>query len=288
MQYSYKDSLTGANLLLSVKENHFTHAYFSKELKPLLTMAWNRGPVQSIFVDGESFPFSENSFVALAANQTFSFEDPTQLIIWQFDKPFYCIEDNDHEVSCIGFLFWSHKEFFTIMTDENSIKDFDLIFRLFMIEFQMKDNVQNEMLRALLKRMILNLNNLAKKQELNSEFKDTDLDIIRQFNVLVEKNFRKLHQVQDYANLLNKSPKTLTNLFSIYNNKSPLEVIHERIMLEAKRLLIYTDSPVKEIAWQLGFEEVSNFSRMFKNTSGSSPVEFKVSPVKVKKGKIDN
>lgn len=71
--------------------------------------------------------------------------------------------------------------------------------------------------------------------------------------------------MQEYADLLNKSPKTLSNLFSIYNQKSPLQIIHERISLESKRLLVYTDKSTKEIAFELGFEEVAHFSRFFKN-----------------------
>jgi AraC-like DNA-binding protein len=50
------------------------------------------------------------------------------------------------------------------------------------------------------------------------------LDIVREYN-LVESNFKTKHQVADYAEMLNKSPKTLSNLFKKYNEKSPLQVI---------------------------------------------------------------
>ena len=288
MKYAYHDTLTDAHLVLHIQEKTFEQASFSKGLRPFLTLAWNTGSQQAIYLDGDTFDFPANSFLPLVANQTFSFQNPEQLIVWQFDKPFYCIQDFDHEVSCMGYLFWSNKDFFTIRLDDTTTADFELIFRLFVSEFKMKDNVQNEVQRALLKRLIIRLNHLAKKQELNPEFRDIDLDLVRQYNVLVEKNFRALHQVQDYASLLNKSPKTLTNLFLIYNDKSPLEVIHDRIVLEAKRLLLYTPHAVKEIAFQLGFEEVSHFSRLFKNRVGVSPAEFKPSLSRTKQGEIGN
>lgn len=95
----------------------------------------------------------------------------------------------------------------------------------------------------------------------------------------MEIHYRKEHQVQFYAGLLNKSPKTISNIFSIYNKKTPTQVIQERIIAEAKRLFYYTDKSVKEIANILGFEEVAHFSKFFKNCTSQNPSELK----KVKK-----
>lgn len=278
MHYSYKDVMTTTNLRLAVGESTFNQAYFGPSFKPMLTIAWNRGAGQTIHLDGAAYPMPANTVVALTMHQTFLFTNPSSLVIWQFDKPFFCVETNDRDVSCIGFLFWGHRSFFTIRIGEPETTQLDLLLTFFINEFQTADNVKPEMLRALLKRLLVTVTQLARRQQLRPDFKNTDLDIVRQFNVLVEKNFRQLHQVQDYADLLNKSPKTLTNLFAIYNNESPLEVIHGRIMLEAKRLLIYTDQPVKEVAYHLGFTDVSHFSRLFKRTYGVSPGEYKLAP----------
>jgi AraC family transcriptional activator of pobA len=81
--------------------------------------------------------------------------------------------------------------------------------------------------------------------------------------------------VSDYANLLNKSPKTLSNLFAKYNNKSPLQLINNRITLEAKKLLLLSEKSSKEIAYSLGFNDASHFSKFFKNQTGASPIHFK-------------
>lgn len=101
------------------------------------------------------------------------------------------------------------------------------------------------------------------------------MGLIRRFNWLVEQHFREKHSVVHHADLLNKSAKTLSNLFSEQGQKSPLQIIHERIATEAKRLLIYTDKPVKEIAFHLGFTDVSAFHRFFKKQAGLSPSAFK-------------
>jgi AraC-like DNA-binding protein len=81
--------------------------------------------------------------------------------------------------------------------------------------------------------------------------------------------------VADYAEMLNKSPKTLSNLFKKYNEKSPLQIIQNRIILEARRLLRYSDKSIKEIAYVIGYEDIQSFSRFFKKMEGVSPSEFK-------------
>jgi AraC-like DNA-binding protein len=52
-------------------------------------------------------------------------------------------------------------------------------------------------------------------------------------------------------------------------------VIHDRIHIEAKRQLLFTQKIVKEIAFELGFEDITSFSRFFKNKEGQSPKEFR-------------
>ena len=92
---------------------------------------------------------------------------------------------------------------------------------------------------------------------------------------MVEKYFREKHQVKDYADLLFRSPKTLSNLFHKYGKKTPLSIIHERIILEAKRLLLYSDKATEEIAFDLGYKDSGHFSKFFKKQEGVSPSLFK-------------
>lgn len=92
----------------------------------------------------------------------------------------------------------------------------------------------------------------------------------------MEQNFREQHSVSYYAGLLHKSPKTITNTFKKINEKSPLQIIHDRILLEAKNLLQYTKLDISEIAYDLGFENVQVFSRFFKRLAGIPPTEFRL------------
>ena len=137
------------------------------------------------------------------------------------------------------------------------------------------DNLQEEMLRILLKRFIIQSTRIARQRLNITQEKEYSFEIIRQYYNLVDEHFRTKKQVQDYADLLHKSPKTLSNIFSSCKLPSPLRVIHERVEAEAKRLLLYSNKSSKEIADILGFEDQSSFSRFFKNMTGESPVQYR-------------
>ncbi|HLP93044.1 MAG TPA: helix-turn-helix domain-containing protein [Saprospiraceae bacterium] len=221
------------------------------------------------------FTIPENSFFTLNVSHSFRLERSEDTIIWQFNKEFYCIVTHDAEVSCTGLLFYGWREAEPIFLDDKETRSFGILAEVFKEEFQNRDNIQVEMLRVLLKRLIIKLTRLVKMQAGTDRLSVHELDMVRQFNMLVENHYKKLHQVQDYAALLHKSPKTLSNLFTKYSEKSPLQTISDRIFLESKRLLLYTNKSSGEIGFELGFEEPAHFSRFFKKMAGESPSEFK-------------
>ena len=91
------------------------------------------------------------------------------------------------------------------------------------------------------------------------------------FIALVEKHFRTDHAVSAYADRLFVSPKSLTKRLKAHGYKTPTEIIRDRIVLEAKRELRYTQKTVKEIAFELGFDDPAYFTRYFKKASQLSP-----------------
>lgn len=95
------------------------------------------------------------------------------------------------------------------------------------------------------------------------------------FRQLVETNYHKIHTVSEYADRLNISGKTLTNCTKEISHQTPLEIISERITLEAKRLLAYSGKNINEIGFDLGFEDPSYFVKFFKRHAGTSPTDFR-------------
>ena len=187
-----------------------------------------------------------------------------------FNSNFYCIYGHDDEVSCNGLLFNGGPETVRLRPDAARTAALYEIADKLAGEYAIEDSLREEMLRILLKRFIITCTRLARERFAVAPGKEKAFDIVRQYYVLVDEHFREKKQVQEYADLLNRSPKTLSNLFAAYGLPSPLRVIHERTGAEAQRLLLYTSKSAKEIAALLGFEDTAAFSRFFKKTAGES------------------
>jgi AraC family transcriptional regulator, transcriptional activator of pobA len=244
------------------------------------TIAWNRGKAQVITIDEVRYPFAANSILPIMLNQSFKFERSEDITAWQFNREFYCIANHDAEVGCVGFLFFGPSPTMFIYLDEEQDKKMQRLLELFEEEYDSDEDIKGEMLRMLLVRLIIQLTRLAKKQYLGTDYVvEEKFNLIRQFNLLVEIHFRKERQLSFYANLLNKSPKTISNYFSLYSKKTPLQIIQDRVIAEAKRLFYYTDKSVKEIADEIGFEDAAHFSKFFKKCTSQNPSELKKVPL---------
>ncbi len=246
----------------------------------LYRVIWVQNGVLDLVVDTVPIRVTGNQIIFFTPHNDVSIQSGDfQLISFAFNREFYCINDHDHEVSCYGHLFYGSSSAPIITLSEKECQSFNLLFKVLREEFEYKDHIQGEMLRVLLKRLLIKSARLINDLLVNPQIPDSQLDVIRQFNVLVEKHFKEKHQVKDYAELLFKSPKTLSNLFKQYNNLSPLQVINDRIALEAKRQLSHTNKTVEELAFELGYSDGAHFSKFFKKQVGLSPNVFKKSLV---------
>ena len=226
-------------------------------------------------VDGVEKEFKANDILFLTEFHTIEILKIESVKLVRFNRAFYCISDHDNEVGCKGILFFGASNVPSISIPNNELEKFETLWKMFSIEMESIDDLKNEMLQMMLKRLLILCTRIYKEQTELTSFDKNQLDIVREYNYLVEKYFKTKHQVVDYATLLNKSPKTLSNLFKKFGNKSPLQIIQDRKILEARRLLYYTDKSVKEIAYEIGFEDIQTFSRFFKKIEGVSPSNFK-------------
>ena len=286
MKLTITDQKTGGDLLLISGQQDFDRLFYTRDKeKKYFTIAWNYGEKQTVTIDGEAHDFMPHTILPLMFNQSFYFERAADIVAWQFNREFYCIIDHDAEVSCVGFLFGMGDKLF-ISLDDPAQHKLQLLLNIFIEELNTKDNIQNDMLLMLLKRLIIVITKLARSKYIpDQKLQDDRLDIFRKFNLLVEADFRAEHTVNYYAQRLNKSPKTLSNLFALYNRKTPLQMIQERIIIEAKRLLYYTSKSVKQITYELGFEDPAYFSNFFKRHTSLAPLEFRNDKQKAPLGK---
>lgn len=238
-----------------------------------LMMIWVMEGNTQLIADNILYTIEEGNMAFLTDYSSYSFQSISLVRLLKFNKPFYCIIDKDTEVGCKGLLFLRGSGATLINPAAEWNTKLKLLWKVILSEMDSPDNLQLEMLQMLVKRLLIICTRIYKEQSFTN-LPEVSVNIIREFNYLVSQHFRNQHSVSFYAGLLNKSPKTLSNIFALARQPSPKSHI-DRIYHEAIRLLKYSELGIKEIAYNLGFEDLATFSRFFKLMSGSSPSEYK-------------
>ena len=245
-----------------------------EQLESSLTILWFQENDNTLFIDGNECVFNQNQIVFLTEFHKTKAKSIGEIRFLRFNRPFYCILDHDVEVGCKGLLFFGASELPIINLEQEELEKFEILWEMFTIEMKSNDSLQIEMLQMMLKRYLILCARIYKYQE-NFPSEKKYADLVREFNFLVEQHFKTKHSVKEYAELMFKSPKTLSNVFLKLGFKPPLQYIQNRLLLESKRLLHYSNLSIKEVAFEIGFEDIQTFSRFFKKKQGISPSEFK-------------
>jgi AraC-like DNA-binding protein len=233
----------------------------------------------TLTIDFRQFVTKKSSLFFINSNQYLQLEKvgaPGGIFIY-YNRDFYCIQIHDEEVACDGLLFNNiYGMPMTILpaTEDDFITDaLGNITR----ELSGQESSHEEMIRTYLKQVIIRATRVWKQQQLK-ELKTApsgDLEFFRNFSRLVEIHFRDKHSVMDYADLLAIAPKTLSKKFNRLRLTQPNDIIKDRILLEAKRLLAYSSLSIKEIAYNLGYDDPAYFNRLFSNKLEYTPATFR-------------
>ncbi|TXD50032.1 helix-turn-helix domain-containing protein [Polaribacter sp. IC073] len=203
-------------------------------------------------IDFEQYTFDDNVLFFLSPGQVFTVDSEQIKTAYKltFVRDFYCIQTHDQELACNGILFNNIYETPFVKPCEKDTKKLNFILESLIEEFQQNETAQYDMLQSYLKQFIISAVRVQKENHIIKE--DVETRLFKDFSLLVEQNFKTIHSVTDYANRLGVSPKSISKHFQKLGVKTLSDFIKNRILLEAKRLLIYTDKTVKEIAFELG------------------------------------
>lgn len=226
--------------------------------------------------DLSEYEFSDNTMFFFTPYQPFQFiaEGDLSGIALHFHPDFFCIEKHQKEVSCNGVLFNNIYQPPTISVADKEAVSFKELLDKFKSEMNNDGLAQYELLISYLKIFLINASRLKLDQhpEAKKQLEEEDKPfVLQKLKNLIEKHYREKHTPSAFAELLFITPKALGKLTKTHFNKTPSELIHERIIIEAKRELYLTNKAVKEIAAELGFDDEFYFSRFFKNNVNVSP-----------------
>jgi len=253
-----------------------------ESIESSLSILWFQDDQSELKIDGKSKRFYKNEILFLTEFHKIEIDRIGVIQFIRFNRSFFCIIDHDSEIGCKGVLFFGSSNIPVIKIPKSDLRKFESFWKMFLLESEEEDSFQIEMIRTMLKRYVILCTRIYKDQ--NNLIHEEESSLIREFNFLVEQHFRDKHRVSDYASLLNRSPKTLSNIFQKHSSKSPLQFIQNRKILESKRLLGYSDLQVQEIGHQIGYDDIQSFSRFFKRQTGQSPVSYRMNV----SGKKDN
>jgi len=143
-----------------------------------------------------------------------------------------------------------------------------------MISIQDSDLKYMELaISSYIKLFLIHCNNVCTLKNDNPQNQEAINSILRNFKMLVNEKYTEWHQTTDYAGELNVTPDYLNRVVKSLTGKTAKEYIQARIIIEARRLLYFSEMSAKEIGYNLGFSEPANFSAFFKKNTGFSPMQ---------------
>lgn len=163
-----------------------------------------------------------------------------------------------------------------IEVDKDARNIFENLFSQLHSEYVIEDLNSTEIICSYLKILISQINRIKRKKSSDQvPINDPGYKLFRALKIAIEKNYKTQHSVQFYADLLNTQPRVLNTVVRKYAERSTGEVIQERLLLEAQRILYHENKRVKEICYELGFDDPAYFTRFFKKHTGLAPQFYK-------------
>jgi len=233
-------------------------------------------------VDFQAYHLQQDAFFFINVGQYYWLDNDCSGSLLYYNRDFYCVEIHDKEVACDGILFHNVYEIPVVLM---SIKDSEVLQHILQeikVEVTLDDTAIEEMLRILLKQIIIKCTRIWKqKHQMAGEAAKPEMEFSRTFSQLVDRHYVHHHTVAEYAKLLNITPKALNKRITRDHNLTPNDIIKNRIILEVKRLLVHTTMSIKEISHQLGYDDTSYFTRFFTKQASLSPQSFRTQYLKV-------
>jgi AraC-like DNA-binding protein len=227
------------------------------------------------WIDMTPYDLKPDTFYFTSPHQVHLKEEGAPLtgISLSFNKDFL-VSDNDGSMKALPIIQNVHNghELSLHAQDLQFVED---ILEKILTEYASKEAWQHTMLLSYMKILLVYLSRLYMEQ-FNDKGLSTDRLLLKKYLSRIDGSYTQQHEVAAYADMLNISAGHLSEVVKEQSGKPAIAHIHERLILEAKRLLFHTDNSMKEIAFHLGFEDASYFSRFFRRITGHTPLQYRV------------
>ena len=151
----------------------------------------------------------------------------------------------------------------------------DIMEKIYAENSNSQNDWQHTMLMSYMRVLMIYLSRLYVEQFSNADAAMPDRILLKRYLNKIEENYTQYHEVAAYADMLNITAGHLSDVVKEQSGRSAITHIHDRLIMETKRLLFHSDYSIKEIAYRLGFEDASYFNRFFKRLVNDTPVAYR-------------
>jgi AraC family transcriptional regulator, transcriptional activator of pobA len=245
---------------------------------------WFKSGTGKHFVDFKEYDVFENAIFFIAKNQVHYFDANTDYtgVLIHFNEIFLINNDSEMDFLLKFELFNNPYQQPSCCIGHGIEHTLDGYLQQIMAELQSPDPFgKEELLRIYLKAFLIQVQRRRYElQQTNGQFPialDERRAQLMKFVNLVDENYMKGMSVAEYARSMLISSRTLSDLTSQLLNKTPSQMVMERTILEAQRLLLHSNLNVSQIGYRLGFDDPSYFVKYFKKHTSISPTDFRKS-----------
>jgi len=231
-------------------------------------IVWIRQGHVSLLLDGEDFEIDAGAFLVIPSGRI------KQFISAKGVRGLFVRFSEDIIKDFPKHLFSKFNQMATIHLAQDEIEKFELLFKVVELEYSSLD-ANNPYLANLISLIIQKLAFIKEKQIIEDSKPMESLCVFNAFEQMLEKHIPEKKTIHFYASKLNLTPRKLNDVVKNLFGKSATALIAERLMIEARRDLLYSDNTIYQIAYALGFKDNSHFTKFFKKHSNLTPKEFR-------------
>lgn len=230
------------------------------------------------FIDVDKYDLENNTVYCLTPGQIHLLKAnrPVDGFVISFTAGFLSLNDDNFNLLFNTGLFYTFSHSPVIRVSEEMAGDMEEIAAKMIKEYDNFFLLRSEILRGFLKIFLIYLTRQFEGADTQAQ-QPRNVELAKKFLSLLEQQYATRKMVADYASQLAVTPNYLNEVIKKVSGFPASHHIQQRIILEAKRQAAYSDISMKEIAFQLGFDDVAHFSKFFKNASGASFSDFRKS-----------
>jgi AraC family transcriptional activator of pobA len=240
------------------------------------TVIWPTDASGEHTIDFSSYPIAPNVLFFIPPEKVHHLRtaDHPKGFVILFTRDFLLTSGIDERFITDLDLFQEHGQSTHINLGENTAALQELVLKMLAL-FNSNDTFATPKIGAYLKLFLIDCHQIALAQVGSVQLQHPNSELIIKFKALVDLHFTELHKVVDYADKLFITPNYLNEVIRKHLGITAKEYIQERIVLEAKRMVYFTNLSSKEIGFRLGFEDPSHFTKFFKKQTNQLLHTFK-------------